>query len=78
MVEEAEFATTCAALSSLRTPKVFNGGPFYRKIVCVHTDEPVVMPDELRVAAAAGPTNAPYSNSGRNMLLSSYDPHTHS
>jgi hypothetical protein len=73
--DAAEFATHVCGLVSGKDAKTFNGGPFHRKIVCVHTDEPVVMPDEMRAALSAiqpirlNQISAAY-------LLFSYDPGT--
>jgi len=75
--DAAEFVTHVCGLVLAKDAKTFNGGPFQRKIVCVHTDEPVVMPDEVRVALAGIPPMR-LTQIAAAYLLFSYDPGTKS
>jgi hypothetical protein len=75
--DAAEFVTHVCGLILTKDAKTFNGGPFQRKIVCVHTDEPVVMPDEVRIALAAIPPMR-LNQIAAAYLLFSYDPGTQS
>jgi hypothetical protein len=75
--EDPEFAAHVSGLVLAKDAKAFHDGPFARKIVCVHTDEPVVMPDELRVAISGLPP-LQLNQIDAAYVLFSYDPHTQS
>jgi hypothetical protein len=53
--EPQEFAFHVAGLVRAKDAKVFAGGPFERVVVCVHTDELVVTPEEHGLAISSMP-----------------------
>jgi hypothetical protein len=73
--EPGEFVAHVKRLVVLKDGKAFHGGPYHRRIVCVHTDEPVVRPEEVRSALQAE-RPLELSQLAAAHLLFSYDPRT--
>jgi hypothetical protein len=75
--EPAEFASHVRRLVEGKDSKTFHGGPYSQVIVCVHTDELVVQPEEVR-GAIEGAEALVLAQVSAAYLLFSYDPHTQS